>query len=50
MEKKIDVLYAEDDPLTAEMIKEMLEEHEFNVRIACDGIQDVYKRQVLNSS
>lgn len=45
MEKKIDVLYAEDDPLTAEMIKEMLEEHEFNVRIACDGIQawDIFR-------
>lgn len=45
MEKKIDVLYAEDDPLTAEMVKGVLEEHEFSVRIACDGIQawDIFR-------
>lgn len=39
MEKKIDVLYAEDDQYTAEMIKMFLEEQEFNVRIAGDGAQ-----------
>lgn len=35
----MDVLYAEDDESTAEMIKETLERHEFNVRIVSDGIQ-----------
>lgn len=37
MEKKIDILYAEDNEWTAGMVKEYLEEHEFHVRVAKNG-------------
>ena len=45
MEKKIDVLYAEDDDKMAKMVKNLLEDHEFHVRIACDGkrVWDVFQ-------
>ena len=37
MEKKVDVLYAEDDDKMASVVKKLLEDNEFHVRIACDG-------------
>lgn len=45
MERKIDVLYAEDDDKMAKMVKNLLEDHEFHVRIACDGkrVWDVFQ-------
>ncbi len=45
MEKKIDVLYAEDDDKMAKMVKNLLEDPEFHVRIACDGkrVWDVFQ-------
>ena len=36
MEKKVDVLYAEDDDKMAGVVKKLLEDNEFHVRIACD--------------
>ena len=37
MEKKVDVLYAEDDDKMANVVKKLLEDNEFHVRIVCDG-------------
>lgn len=37
MEKKVDVLYAEDDPKMAQLVKDALEEYEFSVRVVPDG-------------
>lgn len=37
MGKKVDILYAEDDPKMAQLVKDALEEYEFSVRIVSDG-------------
>ena len=48
MEKKIDVLYAEDDDKMASVVKKLLEDNEFHVRIARDGRQawDIFQRSI----
>ncbi|RHR76670.1 response regulator transcription factor [Odoribacter sp. AF15-53] len=45
MGKKVDILYAEDDERTARMVKDSLEEHEFQVRVVYDGVRawDVFR-------
>ena len=37
MEKKVDVLYAEDDDKMARVVKKVLEDNEFHVRMAGMG-------------
>ena len=41
----MDILYAEDDERTARMVKDSLEEHEFQVRVVYDGVRawDVFR-------
>ena len=48
MEKKVDVLYAEDDDKMASVVKKLLEDNEFHVRIACDGRRawDIFQRSI----
>ena len=48
MEKKVDVLYAEDDDKMAGVVKKLLEDNEFHVRIACDGRRawDIFQRSI----
>ncbi len=48
MEKKVDVLYAEDDDKMASVVKKLLEDNEFYVRIACDGRRawDIFQRSI----
>lgn len=48
MEKKVDVLYAEDDDKMAGVVKKLLEDNEFHVRIACDGrrVWDIFQRSI----
>ena len=48
MEKKVDVLYAEDDDKMASVVKKLLEDNEFHVRIACDGRRawDIFQRRI----
>ena len=48
MEKKVDVLYAEDDDKMASVVKKLLEDNEFHVRIACDGRRawDIFQRGI----
>ena len=50
MEKKVDVLYAEDDDKMASVVKKLLEDNEFHVRIACDGRRawDIFQRSILD--